>query len=371
MSKLFRPSLNWLLIFLPITIVYHLAFPHEAAITFICACISIIPLAGWMGKATENLAERTSEGIGGLLNATFGNAAELVIALVALHRGLIDIVKASLTGSIIGNILLVLGASFLAGGISRKEQKFNRSGARIQSTLLSLAAIGLIAPAAFHHTVSGIGAVNEVKLSDWISVVLLLVYGLGLLFSLKTHRHLFRGSIGTDGKGEPNAPGTDSETAGHPPWSLTRSVVTLLGATALVVVVSEILVGSVEHAADAFGMNHIFIGVIVVAIIGNAAEHSTAVLMALKNRMDLALGIAVGSSIQIALFVAPVLVLLSHFLAPKPMDLLFTLPEVIAVGLAVAITSQIAADGESNWLEGVLLIAVYTIIGILFYFVPG
>ncbi len=364
MSRIFRPSLNWLLAFVPVTVFYHFAFPHDGTITFICACLSIIPLAGWMGKATENLAERTNEGIGGLLNATFGNAAEMIIALVALRRGLIDIVKASLTGSIIGNILLVLGASFLLGGIGRKEQKFNRTGARIQTTLLSLAAIGLIAPAAFHHTVGGMGEENEVTLSVWIAVVLLAVYGLGLLFSLKTHSHLFSGSVHADG--EDRAPPTH-----HEPWPLSRSVIVLVGVTALVAWVSEILVGSVEHAAETFGMNHIFIGVIVVAIIGNAAEHSTAVLMALKNRMDLSIGIAVGSSIQIALFVAPLLVLVSHFFAPRPMDLFFSLPEVIAVGLAVAITSQIADDGESNWLEGVLLIAVYTIIGILFYFVPA
>ncbi len=369
MRRILRPSLDWLLIFLPATIVYHFAFPDQGTLTFIFACLTIIPLAGWMGKATENLAERTNEGIGGLLNATFGNAAEFIIAIVALRNGLIDIVKASLTGSIIGNILLVLGASFLVGGLRNREQKFNLAGARIRSTLLSLAAIALIAPAAFHHTVDGMGTMNEVTLSVWISVVLLVSYGLGLLFSLKTHRHLFSGSFGTVDEGD-GGQAEDSNST-HEPWPLSRAVVVLLGVTAIVAWVSEILVGSVEHAADTFGMNHVFIGVIVVAIIGNAAEHSTAVLMALKNRMDLSLGIAVGSSVQIALFVAPVLVLLSHFVAPEPMDLIFTLPEVIAVGLAVAITSQIADDGESNWLEGVLLLAVYTILGILFFFVPA
>jgi Ca2+:H+ antiporter len=361
-SDLLKPSLNWLLVFVPAAVVLHYtAAEEQGTLIFILCCVSVIPLAGWMGKATEHLAERTSEGVGGLLNATFGNAAELIIAIVALRSGKLEIVKASLTGSIIGNILLVLGASFLAGGLRNREQRFNAAGARMQSTLLTLAAIALIAPAAFHHTVGEDGFANEGPLSVSISIVLLVAYALGLLFSLKTHKHLFVGHRG-GGQGE----GEHREV-----WPLRVALAVLLGATVLIAWISEILVHSIEHAAESLGMNEVFIGVIVVAVIGNAAEHSTGVLMAIKNRMDLSLGIAIGSSIQIALFVAPVLVLLSYAIAPQPMNLVFTLPEVIAVALAVAITGQIAGDGESNWLEGVLLLAVYTILGMAFYFMPA
>lgn len=364
---LLKPSLSWLLICVPIAIVLHFTMPEAGTATFVFCCISVIPLAGWMGKATEHLAERTSEGVGGLLNATFGNAAELIIAIVALRAGKIEIVKASLTGSIIGNILLVLGASFLAGGLRFKEQTFNAAGARMQSTLLTLAAVALIAPAAFHHTVGIEGLVNESPLSMAISIVLLVAYALGLLFSLKTHKHLFVGHRG-EGRGD-GSHGTDAN-AQHEVWPIKVAFTVLAVATALIAWISEILVHSVEDAAHTLGMNEVFIGVIVVAVIGNAAEHSTAILMAIKNRMDLSLSIAIGSSIQIALFIAPLLVLLSYAIAPSPMNLVFSLPEVIAVAVAVAITGQIAGDGESNWLEGVLLLAVYTILAIVFYFLP-
>ena len=361
-KQLLKPSLNWLLVCVPITIGLHYFGGESATAIFVFACISVIPLAGWMGKATEHLAEKTNEGIGGLLNATFGNAAELIIAIVALNRGMTTIVKASLTGSIIGNILLVLGAAFVTGGFRRDHQKFNASGARIQATLLTLAAIGLIGPAAFHHTAGPAGFSNEDKLSLCIAIVLLVAYACGLFFSLKTHKHLFSGH-------SEQAVKTGDGDHGQA-WTLGKSLAVLGLATALVAWISEILVGSVEHAAETLGMNSIFVGVIVVAVIGNAAEHSTAVLMAIKNRMDLAIGIAIGSSIQVALFVAPVLVLLSYVIGPGPMDLVFSLPEVIAVALAVAVTGQIAGDGESNWLEGILLLAVYTILGIVFYFLP-
>jgi Ca2+:H+ antiporter len=357
---LVKPSLNWLLVCVPVAIGLHYAAPEMGTAIFVLCCVSVIPLAGWMGKSTEHLAERTSEGIGGLLNATFGNAAELIIAIVALRSGMIEIVKASLTGSIIGNILLVLGASFLAGGLKWKVQSFNAAGARMQATLLTLAAIALIAPAAFHHTVSEEGVLNEGQLSVAISIVLLAAYVLGLVFSLKTHKHFF---VGHRHDGE-------SSEAHHDVWPLKQALAILVAATTMIAWISEILVHSVQQAAESFGMNQVFIGVIVVAVIGNAAEHSTAILMAMKNRTDLSLGIAIGSSIQIALFIAPLLVLLSYVIAPTPMDLVFTLPEVIAVALAVAITAQIAGDGESNWLEGVLLLAVYAILGTVFYYLP-
>jgi Ca2+:H+ antiporter len=350
--------LNWLLIFVPVTIGLELFMPESHTLIFIVSCLAIVPLAGWLGTATEQLAHRTGEGIGGLLNATFGNAAELIIALVALQKGLYAVVKASITGSIIGNILLVLGAAVLAGGLKFKRQRFNATAARAQSTLLTLAAIALIMPAAFHYLGGPQVRASEHDLSLEIAVVLLLSYGTHLLFSLHTHKQLFAGEAG---------PAAEHANA---VWSVKRSMLTLAGATALIAWISEILVGSVEPAAESFGMTRVFVGVIVVAIVGNAAEHSTAILMALKNKMELSLGIAIGSSLQIALFVAPVLVLVSHFIGPRPLDLVFTPAEVLAVFVAVLITGQVASDGESNWLEGVQLLAVYAILAMVFFFLP-
>jgi Ca2+:H+ antiporter len=349
--------LNWLLIFVPVAIGLEFLAPGSHTLIFIASCLAIVPLAGWLGRGTEQLARHTGEGIGGLLNATFGNAAELIIAIMALRKGLYEVVKASLTGSIIGNILLVLGAAALAGGLRHKRQKFNMTGARAQSTLLTLAAISLIVPAAFHYLAGPTAVRREADLSTEIAVVLLLAYGAHLLFSLFTHRHLFAG--------EGVESGTE-ETA----WSVRKSVLILAFSTAAIAWVSEILVGSVEQAAHSFGMTRVFTGVIVVAIVGNAAEHSTAVMSALKNRMELALGIAIGSSLQIALFVAPALVLLSHVIGPRPMDLVFTPAEVLAVFVSVMITGQIASDGETNWLEGVQLLAVYAILALTFFFLP-
>ena len=362
MSKLLKPSLNWFLVFVPVVLVLEYTRPELHIAIFFTACAAIIPLAGWMGRATEHLAEKTGEGIGGLLNATFGNAAELIIAIVALQRGMIGVVKASITGSILGNVLLVLGASVLAGGMKYKSQTFNETGARSQTSMLTLAAISLIAPAAYHHTV-GPAKGQEGTMAIAISVLLLVTYACGLLFSLKTHKRLFLG--GQCGASEVE------DAATYQPWSVGRSLAVLGGATALVAWVSEILVGAIQPTAKSLGMTDVFIGVVVVAIIGNAAEHSTAVLVARKNRMDLALGIAFGSSVQIALFVAPFLVLLSYFIAPRPMDFVFSPPEVLGVGVAVVIAGQIAGDGESNWLEGVQLLAAYGILAIVFFFLPG
>jgi Ca2+:H+ antiporter len=348
--------LNWLLIFVPVTIGLELLLSGQHTLIFLTACLAVIPLAGWLGHATEELARYTGEGAGGLLNATFGNAAELIIAVMAIRRGLYPVVKASLTGSIIGNILLVLGAAVLAGGLKHKQQRFNVTGARAQATLLTLAAIALVMPAAFHALAGPPNLVKEDGLSLAIACVLLIAYGLHLLFSLRTHKQLFEGEV--------------EQEADPAPWSRKRALLTLAGATLAVAWVSEILVGSVEQTAAALGMTNVFIGVIVVAIVGNAAEHSSAVMLALKNRMELAIGIAVGSSLQIALFVAPVLVIVSHFIGPRPMDLMFTPAEVLAIFLAVLITGQIASDGESNWIEGVQLLAVYVIMAIVFFFLP-
>ncbi|MFA6455258.1 MAG: calcium/proton exchanger [Bacteroidota bacterium] len=362
MKYLLKPSLNWLLIFVPATIAGEYIVHLSETMLFLFACISIIPLAGWLGKATEHLAEKTGEGIGGLLNATFGNAAELIIAVMALQAGLYDVVKASITGSIIGNILLVLGASLIAGGIKFKTQTFNAQGARSLSTMLTLASIGLIAPAIFHYFGGKNISDREADLSLEISIVLIATYGLSLLFSLKTHKQLFIGEAAEAAK-------VDNEQ--HPEWSLSRSISVLAVSTIFIAWMSEILVASVANAAEAMGMTSVFVGVIVVAIIGNAAEHSTAVLVSLKNRMDLSLGIAVGSSVQVALFVAPMLVLASYGVGPRPMDLVFTPIEIVAIALSALITEQIASDGESNWLEGVQLVSVYIIFALVFYFLPA
>lgn len=358
--------MNWLLVFVPITAALEFFWPDQHTFIFVAAALAIVPLAGWLGKATEHLAEKTTEGIGGLLNATFGNAAEMIIAIVALRNGMYEVVKASLTGSIIGNVLLVLGASILAGGLKHKVQKFNPVGARIQSTMLTLAAVSLIVPAAFHYLSTPANILAEHDLSVDISLVLLITYGLSLWFSLRTHKQFFAGAAGSGDS--PGAVAATEENGAS--WSVGKSVGVLAGATALIAWMSELLVGSVEQAAHQFGFSSIFVGVIVVAIVGNAAEHSTALLMARKNRMDLTLSIAIGSSIQIALFVAPLLVLISRFIAPRPMDLVFTPAEVLAVVLSVSIAWQITADGESNWLEGAQLLAVYTILAMVFFFLP-
>ena len=363
MSKLLSAQniLNLLLIFVPIAIVLEYVVHARAEWIFVTSCLAIIPLAGLMGKATEHLAEHVGEGIGGLLNATFGNAAELIIAVVALRAGLYDVVKASLTGSIIGNILLVFGLSALIGGARFPVQTFNKTAANLGTTMLTLAAIGLVVPAIFHYVVAGGPAVAEQDLSLEISIILMATYVLSLLFTLRTHRHLYAGGHGEEA----------DEAMGTKGWSTGKSLLVLLIATAFVALMSEFLVGAVVATAKSFGMTEVFVGVILVAIIGNAAEHSTAVLMAIKNKMDIAINIAVGSSIQIALFVAPVMVFLSYVIGPQPMDLIFTNFEVLAITLSVAIMALISQDGESNWMEGVQLLAVYAILGIAFYFLPA
>ena len=353
-------SLTWFLVFVPVAVGLHYFAPEQHLWVFVASCAAIVPLAGLMGRATEHLAEHTGEGVGGLLNATFGNMAEMIIAVAALRQGLTEVVKASLTGSILGNILLVLGASFLGGGLRWKQQRFNDTAARMQSTMLTLAAIALVLPAGFHHLGGTQVLRHETKLSVLIAVVLLGTYALGLLFTLSTHRPLFSGTHGE----------AEELEASHTSWPLPKALTVLVVATAAVAWMSEILVSSVEPAAEELGMTSLFVGVVVVAIIGNAAEHSTAILVALRNRMDLSVSIAIGSSIQIALFVAPLLVLLSHALAPAPMDLVFSPAEVLAVLVAVAICAQVASDGESHWLEGVQLLAVYALLALVFYFLP-
>jgi Ca2+:H+ antiporter len=360
--KFLKPSIYWLLVFLPLAVWTEHARPESQGFIFIAACLAIIPLAAVLGHATEHIASRVGEGLGGLLNATFGNAAELIIAIVALQAGKIQVVKASLTGSIIGNILLVLGASFLAGGIRHKVQKFNPIGMASQTATLSIAAIALIVPTAFHA--AGVGRVTqevEWALSLAISLVLFLVYFLSLIFSLRTHTMLFNTEEISD-------PGEDPHI--EKPWSIGKSALFLVVSSALIAWMSELLVGSVEQASHAMGMSQVFVGVIVVAVVGNAAEHSTAILMAIKNRISMSLGIALGSSIQIAIFVAPLLVLLSYAIAEHPIDLVFSRGEVIVVFFTAFIANQVVTDGKSTWFDGVQLLAVYTIVAIAFYFIP-
>ncbi len=331
-----------------------------------------------MGRATEHLAAHLGQGAGGLLNATFGNAAELIIGLFALSRGLTGVVKASITGSIIGNILLVLGLSFLTGGLKFRKQEFSRVAAGVSTTALTLAAIALMIPTVFHQTAAevpvaqgGWTSEKEQGLSLAIAVVLFLTYALMLVFSLITHREVFGADESKDVacKAGEELTRMEAEEGAHTPWSVGKSTGVLLGATAFVALLSEFLVGAIESARESLGLTEIFVGVIVVAIIGNAAEHSSAVLMALRNKMDISIGIAIGSSLQIALFVAPVLVFASYLFG-RPMNFEFTVPEVVAVVASVVIVEQISSDGESNWIEGLQLLSVYAVLAVLFYFLP-
>ena len=360
--------LYWLLVFVPVAAALELAHGKPVWI-FVVSGIAIVPLAGLMGRATENLAETLGSGVGGLLNATFGNAAELIIALMILRKGpaFYPLVKASITGSIIGNLLLVLGLAVLAGGLRFRKQTFNRAAASAGVAMLALAATALILPTLYHYVILADPATKAAQpatinnLSEEIAIVLIVVYLLSLVFSLRTHKHLFAGD-------DEKLPTTGEEH--KPEWSRRKSMIVLALATAGVALMSEFLTGSIEKAGDAMHLNKVFVGVIVVAIIGNAAEHSTAVLMAMKNKMDLAVNIALGSSIQIALFVAPVLVFASMAMNRDHLDLHFTLLETLTVFLAVGLVALVVQDGESHWMEGVLLLAVYFIFGLAFYHLP-
>lgn len=357
MQWLFDSWLNALLVFVPLACVIEYLHVDPVWI-FLTSALAIVPLARILGKATEHLTSHVGAGIGGLLNASLGNAAELIIALAALRAGLHDVVKASLTGSILGNVLLVLGASMLAGGLKYERQKFNQTAAGLGSSLLLLAAVGLVIPALFHLTAQDPGVAIERRLSLEIAIVLFIIYVLNLTFVLKTHKRLFGG----------DAP--DADDLDERPWSRGRAIGVLTVVTALIALLSEFLVGSIEPAAHKLGLTQVFVGVILVALVGNAAEHSTAVIVALKNKMDLALGIAVGSSLQIALLVAPVLVFTSYLFG-TPMDLIFTPFEVAAVTVSVLIVGFVSMDGESHWMEGVMLMGVYMMLALAFYFLPA
>lgn len=355
-----------LLVFVPLALGAHWA-GASAGVQFGLALVALLPLAASMGEATEHLAHRAGPGIGGLLNATFGNAAELIIALALLFKGKDTVVKASITGSILGNLLLVLGASLLAGGVRYNVQRFNRTAAGVGATMMVLAAIGLLIPAIF-HVLPEVLALDDTKavsreheLSLAVCVALIISYALGLLFSLRTHKNLFNPM---------DERAVDEEAPAHGVWSVRRSLLTLLGATVFVGLISEVLAGTIEETGQKWGLTEVFLGVVVVAIVGNAAEHSSAILVAMKNKMDLSVGIALGSATQVALFVAPVLVFASY-LRSEPMDLLFTTMEVVAVILGVLVARMVAEDGESNWIEGVMLLMVYALLAVAFYYLPA
>jgi Ca2+:H+ antiporter len=356
--RLFASPLNVLLVAAPISWVLAVTSPGSSSI-FITAAIALIPLAGLIGLGTEQLARRSGPAWGGFLNATFGNAAELIIALVALRSGRVALVKASITGSIVGNLLLVLGLSFFVGGLGRRSQKFHRTAATNTSAMLFLGVVALVMPAVFDLSIYGNLQAHPValdRLSFWSAIVLIVAYGGSLTYAFTVHRDLFRSG------------------AEHVPAAAllpTAAAVGVLAAgTLLTTVQAELLVGAMEPALASFGFTELFVGVIVVALIGNAAEHYSAVTAARRDEMTLAVEIAVGSSAQIALFVAPALVLYS-FAIGRPMTLLFDAFEITAIALSVVATSIVVQDGESNWVEGLQLLSVYLILALAFYFVPA
>ncbi len=328
-------------------------------VVFALAALGIVPLSGFLGRATEEIAAYTGPTLGGLLNATLGNLAELIIAILALRAGLIDLVKASITGSILGNLLLVLGAAQLAGGLKHKVQRFSVALAGLSISLLVVAVIGLVIPAVFLSTHADPSHIVTRRVSVGVAALLMIGYALSLVYSMGTHRSVF---------GEGSEVSKEQHLSDHGTrWSLGRSVFVLLASAGFVGWLSEILVGSTEAAIAGIGLSEVFVGIIVVPIIGNAAEHSSAVLMAMRNRMDLAVSIAVGSSAQVALLIAPILVFVGLAIG-KPMDLAFNTFEVAAVALAVAVATSVVRDAESHWLEGAFLLLVYGMLGVAFFY---
>ena len=343
---------KFFLIFVPITLIAYW-FSFLPIYLFILSALAIIPLAKFIGEATEELTVHTGPAFGGLLNATFGNATELIIGIFALQAGLIEVVKASITGSIIGNLLLVLGTAIFFGGIKKEKQTFNSTAAKASGSTLLLAVIALVIPAIFLLTSATPSIIVVERLSIIVSVIMIFTYIASLFFSLRTHKHLYTEDVG---KYEAR-------------WSVSKSIVILLIATFFVAVMSEILVGSIEPLVQTFGWTELFIGVIFIAIIGNAAEHTSAITVAVKNKMDLALQISIGSATQVAMFVAPALVLVSLFFGTQ-MNLIFNTFELVAIIFSVFIVNSIIEDGESNWLEGLQLLMAYFIMAVAFFFHP-
>lgn len=355
-----------LLLFIPVSIAAHF-LKWGAIVVFITAALGIVPLAAFMGTATEEIAVVIGPNLGGLLNATFGNATELILAFVALKEGLINIVKATITGSIISNLLLVMGFAMVLGGLRYKEQTFQPTAARLNASSMNLAVIAILLPTAVEYTSTGIGEKTLQQLSVAVAVVLILVYGLTLLFSMKTHAYLYDAGVAElEADAEEHNETIEESKSKVNIWLW---VGVLLVITIGVAIESELLVDSLEVATSQLGLTQLFTGVILLPIIGNAAEHATAVTVAMKNKMDLSMSVALGSSLQIALFVAPVLVI-AGWIIGQPMDLDFNPFELVAVAVAVLIANSISSDGNSNWLEGTLLLATYTVLGLAFYFHP-
>ena len=353
---------------IPIALILEFIVHADATILFVTSTLGVIPTAALMGRATEELAERAGPGIGGLLNVTFGNLPELIIAFIALNAGLYEVVKASVIGSILGNALLVLGASMFVGGLKNRTQSFSPKAASAQATMLILAGVALLIPAILHVLLGGslpvpgeedppFGADIE-TVSFLVAAVLLATYAGGLLFSLRTHRDLFN----------PESESGEHAEVGHQPWTVRKAVILLAIAGMAVGLMSEILVHSISETAERAGVSEFFVGVIVVAVVGNAAEHWVAILVAYKNKMDLAVNIAIVSSAQVALLVGPLLVLLSFIFGPTPMPLVFNGLEIAGILLAVFAASYIAGSGESTWFEGLMLLSLYLILGITFFF---
>ncbi|HVG24103.1 MAG TPA: calcium/proton exchanger [Thermoanaerobaculia bacterium] len=356
-----KKALKWL-VYATIPVALFLQFTHSnMVLQFIISCIAVLPVAAWIGHGTEHLAHRLGPTYGALLNATFGNFAEMVIAVIAIRAGLIDVVRASLTGSILGNLLFVAGLAMLMGGWKRECQKFNTLAAESQGGQLILATAGVLVPALFFRSATQAHHPELIhQVSVGTSVILMASYVLGLYFSFKTHKHRLNESAIGD---------THEEIEQHELWSAKKATLVLLGSSALMAVVAEGLVHAVSTAGHTWGLNEVFLGFIVLAIVGNAAEHSTAIVLAMRNQMDTALNISMQSSVQIALFVTPLLVFLSYPLG-HPMDLIFSPFEILAVGLGVAVFAYLIINGESNWYEGVQLLAVYAIIAVALYFLP-
>ena len=344
--------LKYMLIFIPISFIAKF-MNASGSVMFILSCLSIIPLAGLMGEGTEEISFYSGPKIGGFLNGTFGNATELIISFFALKQGLFDIVKSSIAGAVIGNVLLVVGASMLAGGLKFKTQKFNEKVSEVTSSMLLFAVLGLCIPALFTHTVDpALLNTRYEGLSVFVAVVMIIIYILSLVFSFSTHKDIYN---------------TEASKEGSAKWTLKKAILILVVVTILIAIESEFLVNGVESITDSLGWSEFFVGIILIPIIGNAAEHTTAIIMARKDQMDVALEIALGSSLQIILFVAPILIFISLFF--KPMSIVFNEFELVALIASVVIANKVSHDGECNWLEGVQLLAVYLIISASFFII--
>jgi Ca2+:H+ antiporter len=359
-SQSIKSPINWLFIFVPATVTLEHIGSVPAPVLFFSAALAIIPIAALIVRATEQVALRTGDAVGGLLNATFGNAPELIISLVALRAGYLDMVRASLVGAILANLLLALGIAFIFGGFRHREQRFNPTATRAYSTMMFLAAVSMAVPSAFSRYFAPNDVIPEERhLNLGIAVVLLITYGLYLVFSLKTHPGAFA-SIQSDA----------GDSHQEEQWGVPRAVGSLILASLLAAWMSEFLVGAAEETGKTMGMSQVFIGIVFLAVVGGAAESGSAIAMARKNKMDLSVGIALGSCIQIALFVAPVLVLVSYFIAPQPLHLSFNRAEIGSLFIAVVIGAMVCGDGQSHWYKGVQLLTVYIIIAMMFFLIP-